>query len=377
MKLLFFFPGNPLNHSQGNNVRANSLLHYFKDRNIDVDFVTEKNDDFPLKDVDILKESSLVKQVYFLPKHKKAGVNYLLKVSIPRLFSKIPKPLDRRKLNQQQVFNSILKANTYDKIIISYSCWVPLILNNNYLNGAKTIVDTHDFLTSQFKSRKDFNLGKFFKAEMNLLNSVNQVWSISIEEKYLFEQFISKPVFLVPHITQSQSISKEKTIDVLYVASDNQHNIKAINWFFDYVYHSLKKDFNITIVGKINNHINTYPNVHKISFVEDLTQLYEQSKVVISPMLSGTGLKIKVVEALSHSIPVVCNARSVDGLINKTENGCLIANAPLEFANNINRLLLDSEFYKIHHKKALNFYQEYLSEKAIYKQLDQILKTDL
>ena len=373
MKVLYFFPGNPLVRSQGNHVRAYTLLQYFKAKNITLDLVAEADKHFTEQDVEALKSQKLVNQVHFLPKHKKGGLSYFLKVSIPKLFSKIPKPFDRRQLNQQQAFNKVLQSNTYDKIIVSYSCWIPLVLNNPYLKGATTIVDTHDFLTSQFKSRKDFNLGKFFEGEMKLLNSVDQVWAISVEEKYLFEQFIKTPVHLVPHLTTSKIQSTTKTIDVLYVASENEHNIAAARWFFNKVYPLLETNISITVVGKINKHVKDYPNVNKINYVEDLSATYNASKVVICPMLSGTGLKIKVVEALSFNLPVVCNTRGVDGLINKVDNGCLVTDNATKFAAYITQLINDSSFYEANKQKANLFYEEFLSEKAVYSTLDQIL----
>lgn len=373
MKVLYFFPGNPLVRSQGNHVRAYTLLQYFKAKNITLDLVAEADKHFTEQDVEALKSQKLVNQVHFLPKHKKGGLSYFLKVSIPKLFSKIPKPFDRRQLNQQQAFNKVLQANTYDKIIVSYSCWIPLVLDNPYLKGATTIIDTHDFLTSQFKSRKDFKLGEFFEGEMKLLNSVDQVWAISVEEKYLFEQFIKTPVHLVPHLTTSKIQSTTKTIDVLYVASENEHNIAAAQWFFNKVYPLLETNISITVVGKINKHIKDYPNVNKINYVEDLSATYNASKVVICPMLSGTGLKIKVVEALSFNLPVVCNTRGVDGLINKVDNGCLVTDNATKFAAYITQLLNDSSFYEANKQKANLFYEEYLSEKAVYSTLDQIL----
>lgn len=373
MKVLYFFPGNPLVRSQGNHVRAYTLLQYFKAKNITLDLVAEADKHFTEQVVEALKSEKLVNQVHFLPKHKKGGLSYFLKVSIPKLFSKIPKPFDRRQLNQQQAFNKVLQTNTYDKIIVSYSCWIPLVLDNPYLKGATTIVDTHDFLTSQFKSRKDFKLGKFFEGEMKLLNSVDQVWAISVEEKYLFEQFIKTPVHLVPHLTTSKIQSTTKTIDVLYVASENEHNIAAAQWFFNKVYPLLETNISITVVGKINKHINDYPNVNKINYVEDLSATYNASKVVICPMLSGTGLKIKVVEALSFNLPVVCNTRGVDGLINKVDNGCLVTDNATKFASYITQLLNNSSFYEANKQKANLFYEEFLSEKAVYSTLDQIL----
>ena len=40
-----------------------------------------------------------------------------------------------------------------------------------------------------------------------------------------------------------------------------------------------------------------FHNIHKIDFVEDLDAIYKHSKIAICPMLTGTGLKIKVIEA--------------------------------------------------------------------------------
>ena len=90
-------------------------------------------------------------------------------------------------------------------------------------------------------------------------------------------------------------------------------------------------------------------------------------------MLSGTGLKIKVVEALSFNLPVVCNTRGVDGLINKVDNGCLVTDNATKFASYTTQLLNDSSFYETNKQKANLFYEEFLSEKAVYSTLDQIL----
>jgi len=58
--------------------------------------------------------------------------------------------------------------------------------------------------------------------------------------------------------------------------------------------------------------------------VANLVEFYQNVSIVICPMFSGTGVKIKVLEALSYGIPVVTNQRGVDGLLNKSANGCLV-----------------------------------------------------
>ena len=80
--------------------------------------------------------------------------------------------------------------------------------------------------------------------------------------------------------------------------------------------------------------------------VQDLEEFYTNARVAICPMLSGTGIKIKVLEALSYGLPVVTNRRGIDGLINKKNNGCIVCQDPKDFADNINQLIKDDVFYQ-------------------------------
>ena len=60
MKILYFYPENPLLLTQGNNARANKLLEYFKTRNIEVDFVGEETREFTIQDSNELVKTNLV-----------------------------------------------------------------------------------------------------------------------------------------------------------------------------------------------------------------------------------------------------------------------------------------------------------------------------
>lgn len=381
MRILYFYPENPLSFSQGNNSRALSLLHYFKNRNIDIDLVGEESKEFGQDSINELKSEDLIKHGYLLKKEKKSSniVKYYLNYSFPKKFNSKFKDFDRTKFGYKEQFSKILKDNEYDIIIISYVYWSPLL--DNVTKGTKTkwIVDTHDFLTSQFQDHKKFALDRYFKREINLMQKFDDVWVISNEEKYLFSQFVKSPVSLVTHGLPNNietSSKTEKTIDLVYVASENFHNIKSANWFFKEAYPFLSSDIKIAVVGKIGNHIPKFENVENLLFVKDLDEVYKKSKIAICPMLSGTGVKIKVIESLSHGIPVVCTERGVDGLLNKTNNGCLTTNDPSLFSDYINKLLNDAEFYKQNHLEAKKFFEDNFDIKKTYNVLDGIFKAN-
>ena len=89
--------------------------------------------------------------------------------------------------------------------------------------------------------------------------------------------------------------------------------------------------------------------------VDDLQEFYDNARITICPMLSGTGVKIKVLESLSNNLPVVTNTRGVDGLSQKNDNGCLVTDDAKEFAGYIEILLKNDELYDDLRQKAHEF----------------------
>ncbi len=235
-------------------------------------------------------------------------------------------------------------------------------------------MDTHDFFTSQYGTVDTPHLGNLFTTEMRLLAKFDHIWAISVEEQFVFSQFLpSKSILTIPHGIQDRSQQRlpETSIDLFYVASDNPHNVESAHWFFKEVHPLLPENINITVVGKIQEQIGSYPNVTKIAYAENLDDFYRKSKVTLCPMLSGTGLKIKVVESLAFGIPVVCNERGVDGLSSKVNNGCLVTDDPKEFASYIIQLLDSDEFYNTHKRYAHEFFNATLEASIVFKKLDQ------
>lgn len=377
MKILYFYPENPTTSNQGNNARAFALLQYFKNRNHKIDYIGIASKSFSEVDLEAIKNANLIENGFLLKRDKRISktFSYLFTYAIPNKLKGRIRDFDRTRFGHKNQFSKILEDNQYDYIIISYAYWAELIRENKHLKEAKLIIDTHDFLTSQFQNQKRFNLGKYFNKEVELLNLFQKIWVISSDENYVFSQFVSSDIITIPHALEVKfQLNSTKKYDLVYVASSNEHNVKSAKWFFEEVYPKLNTTLSICVVGKINEYIPELPNVTKIHFVEDLNQVYSESRVAICPMLSGTGLKIKVVEALSYGLPVVCNPRGIDGLINKTNNGCLVTVDASIFSKHIEQLLTDNNFYEQQQALAKNFFANYLSKEVVYSELDNVFK---
>jgi len=239
------------------------------------------------------------------------------------------------------------------------------------------ILDTHDFITAQFKSRRDFRLGITFEDEMRRLGHFHEIWAISAEEQYIFRQFCKAKVRLVPFTMDEPTLNHSLTgrkYDVIYVASDNIHNQRASKWFFSKVYPLLPPNIRICVIGKITAFIDNDLPIERVLYSSELDDFYNNAWIAICPMLSGSGIKIKVVEALSYGLPVVCNDYGTDGLPNKINNGCLVANDPESFARSIEMLLEDKALYERQSGYAKSLFRDYFRSDNLDKILDPVFK---
>lgn len=351
-------PDNPMVGQAGNITRLKQMLHYLNESHaVEAEFVS-------LIDWGFWKEEHLEAFKIKYPnialhllekKHKKNFFKYFVLYKIPYFFKS--NSIDLSSYILRKEFQKILDSKKYDKILVSYAAWGKIIGEKD--ESTYTIIDTHDFLTAQNSHKKD--IGKSFQDEIEILNNFDEVWTYSVEEEYIFGQFTRPEIktTLIP-VSFPLNISEnaaEVKFDVIYVASDNPHNIAGIKWFLKEVL-PLLKDIKIHIVGKIGTVIGDYENVVKYGMVDDLDDFYRQSKIAICPMLSGTGIKIKVVEALSYGIPVVTNRRGVDGLVNKKDNGCLVTDDAKVFAEEMRCLLKDEAFYLETREKAVSYFKE-------------------
>ena len=350
-------PDNPISGKAGNTLRLNQMLSFFNDDpNLEVHFVSLRDWGMWKSEEEILFKDRFPNVTLHLldKKYKNNFFKYFFLYKIPYVFKN--NSVDITSFVLRKEFGDVLKQISFDTIIISYASWGKLLNKNT---NAYKIIDTHDFITAQNKN-KTKKIGKIFQNEIDILKIYNEIWTYSVEEEYIFDQFTGKNVVLMPvsFPVNLQKHSGNYKYDVVYVASENPHNITGINWFLKEVLPFLK-DVNVHIIGKIGNAIlQEYPNVTKHGMVQDLEEFYTNARVAICPMLSGTGIKIKVLEALSYGLPVVTNRRGIDGLINKKNNGCIVCQDPKDFADNINQLIKDDVFYQNIKSQGISYFSE-------------------
>lgn len=109
-------------------------------------------------------------------------------------------------------------------------------------------------------------------------------------------------------------------------------------------------------------------NIIVTGFVEDIREYFAQAQVVVSPIISGTGTKIKILEALSMGKAIVASPKSIDGLPELTGSELLVAKTPAEYRDFIKKLLTDARVRAEYQARARQFIlKNYSWEKSITK----------
>jgi|GEM_PF-635182 len=128
-------------------------------------------------------------------------------------------------------------------------------------------------------------------------------------------------------------------LQILFVGSYFYPNIHGIKWFIDNVIDNIDAD--LIIVGSGMGVLEkTYPNHEKVQFydfVKDLGEYYIKSHIVISPIFIGSGMKVKVAEALMFGKIIVGTHLAFQGY-NIDEANCHICQSKEDFIRKINDL---------------------------------------
>jgi glycosyltransferase involved in cell wall biosynthesis len=95
--------------------------------------------------------------------------------------------------------------------------------------------------------------------------------------------------------------------------------------------------------------------------VPSVTPFYEKSAVFVAPLLSGSGIKIKILNALSHGLPVVTTTIGIEGFPREWSDCIHVADSPEEFARAIELLTHDRAAWERASAEAQAYVRRYFS----------------
>lgn len=169
---------------------------------------------------------------------------------------------------------------------------------------------------------------------------------------------------------------------MVIIAAANYWNVKSVAWFLKSVIPLLgPTTARLAIFGRINSKMKwrhprqylTYLSNFK-GIIPDQSRAYEQARLVLLPVLGGTGTSVRLIETLCSGCPIVLSskaARGYEGKIGGIE-GITIADSASDFAKGIENALKCNGAGQ-RKTRALKVYQKYFSVQARRKELAIII----
>jgi O-antigen biosynthesis protein len=127
-------------------------------------------------------------------------------------------------------------------------------------------------------------------------------------------------------------------------------NRVAVDWFVRHVMPLIlakEPGARLVVVGSDPPPEHTYADyaghLEMLGFVEDVREPLSRYALFVCPILSGSGVRVKLLEAFAAGIPVVSTRVGAEGLATRDGEFCALADDPAEFASRVLGLLRDPE----------------------------------
>lgn len=123
-------------------------------------------------------------------------------------------------------------------------------------------------------------------------------------------------------------------------------NLVALDWFVERILPGIlarRPDTRLIVVGSEPPPRYRFANaagaVQLLGFVEDIRTELERCAIFVCPILTGSGVRVKLLEAFASGIPVVSTRIGAEGLTRTDGEFCALADDPEEFAEKVLEIL--------------------------------------
>ncbi|MES2497072.1 MAG: glycosyltransferase [Pseudomonadota bacterium] len=179
-------------------------------------------------------------------------------------------------------------------------------------------------------------------AELALLGSSDAVIAIQQAEAALVREALpDSDVILAPMAADPVAAPQPGITDrLLFVGSNTAPNVHGLRWFFDHVWPAVRAArpaATLDVAGSVASAFaqGSPAGVRFLGLVDDLAPLYAGAGVVISPLIQGSGLKIKLIEGLAQGKAMVVTGVTLQGVEEIASPAVAMADDPISFADAI------------------------------------------
>jgi len=261
---------------------------------------------------------------------------------------------------KSEKLNDFLSTSTYDLIVCDSLFSLYAFDETRRSNPPEIWLRSHnvEFLNWTTLSRQQSFLKKWLykiqakqlkRAELKLIQKTQLNLCISGEDLQIFNQLLpnSKATLLPIHIDQNLSL-EVKNRSCYFIGSSNWGpNIDTVDYLLDCWQDKSFQKHEITIAGgfdKTHFSDQTPTSVKLIGRVESIEEFMLNHGILVAPSFSGSGIKVKILEALGAGVPVITTALGAQGI--EKEAGLILIENKSELLHAVEQLKTDEVYFK-------------------------------
>ena len=280
----------------------------------------------------------------------------------------------------------------FDVIWIESIFWMPYIqlLKGS---GAKLYLRSHNIehdiwrelaFSSAFPKAAYLRLlsRRLRREELMMWQAADKIFSISsIDSDFIRKctdsEVVDYPMSVAAHRAPVNALSELQCFHL--GAMDWIPNQEGIRWFLEDVWPVIHRKnssarFHLAgrrMTGEFKNWSSGGVVVH--AEVENADQFRAEHGIMVVPLFSGSGLRIKILEALAQGIPIIATSKGIEGMPEIERSGIAIADDPKQWIDLLSSLLHRPEEGLERAKQGQQYVLDHFSENS----LDRLLSTEL
>lgn len=302
----------------------------------------------------------------------------------------------------KQKLIEILNKDKYDIVQLEMIYMAPYIETIRSHSDALIVLRAHNvehLIWDRIAKKTNFPLKKWYlkhlvrtlkEYELNAINKVDGIAAITYRDAAFFRGETAIPVIDIPfgvnpeEFTPCYEINERPTL--YHIGSMNwMPNTEGIKWFLKNVWsklHEREPDIQLNLAGR---HTPKWmkklkmKNVNVHGEVPDAKEFIKDNDIAIVPLLSGSGIRIKIIESLAMGKTVITTTIGAEGIQYSEYNNIIIADTPTKIVETICRITKDPEEIRRIGRNARKLIEDLYDNKKIIDRLlifyDEISKT--
>lgn len=216
--------------------------------------------------------------------------------------------------------------------------------------------------------------------EINHVDKYDGIICISKVDKKYYSNFTSKKIitatFGVNPEDYPPNLKQESKPSLFFIGAMNwMPNAEGLKWFLEKIWpgvHEIFSELKFYIASKdVPDWLGKFASsqIVLVGEVEDAKEFILSKSIMLVPLLSGSGIRIKIIEGMALGKTIITTAIGAEGIEFEDGKDLLIANQKDEFIEQIKKCLMDSDYSKTIGKNARKTILENHNNKKIIKDL--------